>query len=139
MKRFVVREYKNFAGGRVLLPLPELIGRLAFVQVHFWALRQLTFVCRPLFFGIPVPEVEKLSTSLPRGLVLADLDFRRFLETDMQVIDGYIDAYSTSADPLFQIECIDTAQWEICTNDPDFALELGRRGFAARSGPQAGT
>ena len=133
MKCFVIREYEVFSGVRVLLPLPKLVERLAFVQVTFWSFRHLTFVCRSSFFGIPIPEVEKVTASLSRGFILADDDFRRFLKTDMQIIDGYIDAYAGSSEPLFQIECVDTGQWEISTNDSDFACELEKRGFVARS------
>jgi hypothetical protein len=129
MNRYVIREYES-GTRRVLLALPKLIERLALTQVMFWAFRQITFTCASPFFGIPVPNVEKLSSALSRGLILANSDFQLFLKTDMQILDGIIEAYADSAEPLCRIECVDASQWEISTNDLRVAAELEKRGFA---------
>jgi hypothetical protein len=133
MHVFVIREYEEFSGGRVLLPLQKLVERLSFVEVLFWCLREITMACSSSFFGIAIPDVEKLSRHLSRGIGLANTDFEAFLHTDFQVIDGYVEGYAgTSREPLLRIECVDSAQWEVSTDSDGIASELARRGFSRK-------
>jgi hypothetical protein len=127
MTLFVVREYQDFPAGKVLVSLSTLVERIGF-DIPFWSLRKITLTCNADFFGVAVNDLQELSRRLSDGFVLSNKDFQSFLKTDFQIVDGYIDGYGPGSQaPLFQIECVDAAQWEISTNSADIALQLKDR------------
>jgi hypothetical protein len=126
MQRFIIREKQR----EILISLPLLVQRLSFLPVAFWAFREIT-VCYPQPFGLSVVEFERLSRELTLGFVVSNQDFQNFLKAEFQIIDGCIDAYvfQPLPDPLFNLECVDSSQWEISTSSPIIAEQLKIRGF----------
>ena len=128
MKKYVIRdrEYSN-----LLISLPRLMERLSFVDVHFWAFRNMEI--RYSFpFGIVLNEFERMTRDLDFGFVVSDSDFRRFLRNpDFEIIDGLIDGYRSKdvSAPLLTIDCFDSTQWEITTGSDTLAGKLEASGL----------
>ncbi len=82
-------------------------------------------------FGHSIPEFIDLSRSKPEGIRISDEDFRQFLNTAPQMLEGTIEAFSSN-DPrhsLFCLECCDSSQWSIHTDSEQFARQLEGSGF----------
>ena len=129
MTTFVIREKEN----GVLAPLGYVIQRLSFLVATTWCFRNTqVHVGRP--FGLSVQEFGRLTRQSPSGYCVADRDMRMFIDADIQVIDGEIDAVAEDGTRLVTIACEDATQWEISTALPELALEMERKGFAKQVG-----
>lgn len=129
MKVFVIREYEAFPEGKVLISLPKLLSKLCIADIELWGFRYLTYRGK-LPFGSSVDEFERLSRKLEKGFLLGGRDFQSILQSDFQIIDGFIDAYTNDnvRHAKFTIECSDSDQWEICTNSADVVAQLRASG-----------
>lgn len=127
---FIVREYAN----GVLLRLPELIRRISLDHVACLQFREITLNFGSPF-GIPCKTFEAITRG-PYGIIrVSKAEFEAFLLSDFDIIDGYIDAFS-SADlynPLFTLENFDASEWLISTGFADFARVLHQRGFSLKT------
>lgn len=124
MFRFVVREVVS----GVLLPLPQLVARLGLVGVVSWKFHDVKFhYGRP--FGLAVEEFERISRQTNDGYQVSANDFRDFLNADVQVIDGEIEAIGEGDKCVLVLDCVDGSQWELATDSEQLACELERRGF----------
>jgi hypothetical protein len=135
MSRFIVRE---FLGG-ILIPLREVVAKLP-INFLFVAFRDVEF-SSGFIFGLPVPEFERLSHDLNGGFVISSRDFDRFLEIDIQMIDGTIEFIGLDGIVMLKLECIDSSQWEITTGLNEIATILERNGLKRTSDdytPQGG-
>ena len=126
MNTFIVTEKQ----GKVLLPFPALIKRLASPTTVLWAFREIT-IRYPKPFGLSVDVFERLTRELALGFVISDKDLQKFIKAEFQIIDGCIDGYASSSleAPSVTVKCIDSSQWEITTTSEVLAKELERSGF----------
>jgi hypothetical protein len=123
MTTFVVRAYINQA----LVPLQAIIERLPKLDVMFWSFKQTDFASgRP--FGVVISEFERLTRELSGGFIVANADFREFLRTDFQLVDGDVEAIGP-AGLLLRIRCEDSTQWELSTDDPKIVSAMEQAGF----------
>ncbi len=106
----------EMTSGKVLISLQELLTKLDTESVKFWSFRDITLTY-PSPFGISVLDFESLSRNLSIGFLVSAEDFRVFLKSDFQIIDGCINGYTERIDiePIITIECVDSTQWEIST------------------------
>jgi hypothetical protein len=126
---FLIHRPPDLEGGAIQ-PLSTVVEQIRFADILFWSLRQITFTCDLLPFGISVLDIEKMSNEMKQGFIMSDVDFRTLLTNGIQIIDGYIDGYAGDCqEPRFQIECIDSSQWEISTSSDEFAGELDKKKF----------
>jgi hypothetical protein len=125
MKTFVVREKVD----GVLVPLPKLMGKLPFLKADIWVFRDIQLQYGSPF-GLSISEFEKRTRQTPNGFRVTATEFRRFLCTDFQIIDGYIEGVDVdqeaSDDWLFQIECFDASEWDISVKSSHLAAALER-------------
>lgn len=134
MNKFIVRDCEQsdqLAESGILISLKLLIRRMSLGPLWAWSFRDISLVYQSPF-GLAVQEFERLSRDLELGFLVSDEDFRKFLMADFQILNGFIDAYDAeaiNAFPLFTIECIDTAQWEISTLSPAVTEKLQLNGF----------
>lgn len=132
MNKFVVRELIDGA----LLPLTALIDRLPLIKASSWAFKHTKFHYGSPF-GLTIPEFERITWENEQGFVVADADFRLFLRTDFQLIDGEVEALDAGG-ILLTIDCLDASQWEISVQSAQLAAELENRGFK-RVGTERGS
>jgi len=114
MRTVVVRKSKS----GILLSLADLINRLQLKDITSWHLRDITLhgIGRP--FGMNFDEFEAATRTNTDGFEVSPHEFQAFLESDLHVIDGVIEALS-SYDPkacVMRIECDDATQWELTTD-----------------------
>ena len=127
MYSFVLCELKD----GILIPLHSVIDRIPCHNVTHWRFRDIQ-VSNGNPFGMPLTEFEEKSRSIPDGLTVTNQEFTDFFNSDIQVIDGLIyglvgiDAKA----PLFCLDCFDTSQWEIITEDKKVSSELLRHGWS---------
>jgi hypothetical protein len=129
MHRFIVREIVS----GVLLPLPQLVARLGLVGVVSWRFRDIKFhYGRP--FGHTVEEFEHMTRQAKLGYQVSAVDFRDFLKTEFQIIDGKIEAVGEGDKSVMTLDCVDGSQWELATESEELASELERQGFRVQKG-----
>ena len=125
MPKFIIEKPENLRGTKAIQPLSTVIEQLGLKNVLFWSLRQITFMCDSLPFDISALDIEKMSRQMKRGFIMADEDFRAFLEAGIQIIDGLVDGYADDCqNPLFQIECVDSTLWLISTSSTKLGNDL---------------
>ncbi|RPJ33927.1 MAG: hypothetical protein EHM35_10185 [Planctomycetaceae bacterium] len=123
MRTFVIRDVVD----HVLVPLPTLLERLPFLEADFWVFRNIE-VENATPFGLAVDEFESRTRETPGGFRVTAAEFRAFLQTDFQIVDGFIEG-TNQEDPndwLFQIECFDSSEWDISVKSPELAAALER-------------
>lgn len=124
MTTFVIRELHN----GVLVPLKDVVQRLPRVVATTWCFRHIqVHVGWP--FGLTVHEFERLTRERADGYCVTDDAMRAFLEAEIQVVDGEIDAIAEDGTRLFTLENEDSSQWEIHTENPALIAAMQRRGF----------
>jgi hypothetical protein len=126
MYTFVVREMSC----GVLLRLSGLIERIHLSDVSSWRFHWIQLHGCGFPFGMTFDEFEAASR-VPGGLAVRDSEFRAFLNSDFQVIDGEIEAWSNDVPPicLARIECFDSSEWELTTDIPEIASRIEQSGF----------
>jgi hypothetical protein len=134
MITFIIHKPSDLLGSKVIQPLSIVVEQIGCVGTFFWSLRQITFTCETRPFGISALDIEKLSNEMKQGFILSNVDFQAFLTNGIQIIDGYIDGYANNCqEPLFQIECIDSSQWEVSTSSVELVEKLEKNGFERRN------
>ncbi len=124
MAIFIIREKED----GVLVPLKHVVRQMPFLVAATWCFRKVEVLMgRP--FGLTVQEFEKLAWETPNGYCVSDDDMRQFMDADIQIVDGEIDAMAEDGTLLATIECVDTTQWEIHTSSADLALRMREWGF----------
>jgi hypothetical protein len=126
MYTFVVREMSYGA----LLPLARLIERMHLSDVASWRFHWIDLHGGGCPFGMTFDEFEAASR-VPDGLEVRDSEFRAFLNSDFQVVEGEIEAWSNDVAPicLARIDCHDASEWELTTDIPEVASRLEQSGF----------
>jgi hypothetical protein len=121
---------KDFVNG-VLLPVRDLIERIAFDDVSFWRFRYIYIMGYGLPFGMRFNEFEAATRKDGLGLVVGDPEFQVFLKSDIQIVNGEIEAWSDQDNltRIATIECDDASAWEIATDHEDVAKNLEEAGF----------
>lgn len=124
MTTFIVQDKQN----GVLAPLRYVVQQLSFLTIAAWCFRSIRIHAgHP--FGLTVREFEQLTRQSPKGYCVADTDLRTFLDDNIQIVDGEIDAIAEDGMKLLKIVCEDATQWEINITSSELAQEMERRGF----------
>jgi hypothetical protein len=126
MYTFVVREMSYGA----LLPFARPIERMHLSDVASWRFHWIDLHGGGCPFGMTFDEFEAASR-VPGGLEVRDSEFRAFLNSDFQVVEGEIEAWSNDVAPicLARIDCHDASEWELTTDIPEVASRLEQSGF----------
>ena len=114
-----------------LLPLADLIERMRLEDIATWRFRDVSLVGRGCPLGMSFDEFESASRERPDGFEVPDDEFRAFLESDFQIVDGEIEAWSNEfpARCVVRLDCEDATQWEITTDLPELSRKLETTGF----------
>lgn len=128
MTTFIVHEKQN----GVLVPLRYIVQQLSFLRVATWCFRNIqTHAGLP--FGLTVQEFERVTRQSSKGYCVADHDLRLFLDANIQIVDGEIDAIAEDGTHLLTLVCEDATRWEISATSSELALEMERRGFRTQN------
>ena len=126
MKTFVIRDRVD----HVLVPLSTLLERLPFLEAEVWVFRNIE-LNHGSPFGLTVDEFERRTCETPGGLRVTTAQFHAFVQTDFQIINGFIEGTNQDGDWLFQVECFDSSEWCISARSSELAAALegalGRR------------
>ena len=116
---------RNHTSG-TLLPLADLIQRMRLKDIVSWRLREIKLYGSGRPFGMSFDDFETASRAAANGIAVSDQEFQVFLQSDVQVIDGVIEAYSGDDPATFvvRIDCEDATQWEITTDLPEIVKNL---------------
>lgn len=124
MTTFIIQDRLN----GLLVPLRYIVQRLSFLTIAMWCFRNVQ-VHNGKPFGLTVQDFERITRQDPKGYCVTDHDLRMFLDANIQIVDGEIDAIAEDGTRLLTIVCEDATQWEIRTASSDLTLEMERSGF----------
>jgi hypothetical protein len=81
-------------------------------------------------FGMSAADFESATRTCSKGFIAADEEFRAFLKTDFQIVDGEIEAWAGESPGtcIMRIDCEDATQWEITTDVPELVEKLQSTG-----------
>lgn len=117
----------------VLIPLQVVVDRLSFLDVVWWAFREIELGGMDVPDRSPVwaEELERLSNLLSKGFVVSDADFRSMIKTGYHLTYGFVDVYAASCDrlPCVTIEAVDSSFWVITTTSREVATQIARCGL----------
>ena len=119
MKTFVIRDAVDHA----LAPLSTLLERLPFLKADMWVFRNIE-LDHGSPFGLTVDEFQRRTCETPGGLRVTAAQFGAFVQTDFQIVNGFIEGTNQENDWLFQIECFDGSEWVISARSSELAAAL---------------
>lgn len=110
MKTITIRESSE----GVLIPLQSVVGKIPEMDTAYWVFRSVQ-LNQGMPFGIHVDDFERLSRELKGGFIVSTEDFKNFLASDLQIVDGVIEAWDRSG-MLISFDCVDATQWELSSD-----------------------
>jgi hypothetical protein len=116
----------------VLRPLSSLIECINLQGIARWQFHEIKLFGRGKPFGLTFEEFEAATWASSTGFEVPDHEFRLFLQSPVQIVDGTVEAWSNQvpASCVVRFDCEDATQWRIITDSSMLANKLERAGFS---------